>query len=97
MKKLIKITSLLIVSILLLSSCVSQKNTVGEGAQGHSYHKEWNHHMFFGLIDGGSVNSIEMAGTATDYTVTTKQTFANFLLAVLTLGIYTPTETTVTR
>jgi hypothetical protein len=38
-----------------------------------------------------------MAGDATDYEVTTRQTFVNGLVAAITFGIYTPSTTTVKK
>lgn len=82
---------------LLLSSCYSSQQIVGKGAQGNSYATDLNHNMLFGTIKDNSCNPEEMAGSAENYTISTKQTFANVVLSVITLGIYTPTETTVTR
>jgi len=91
--KLSAITALLF----LIASCHSSQQIVGKGAQGTSYVKEQNHNMFFGTVKDDSCNPEEMAGFADDYTVSTKQSFGNMVLALLTLGIYTPTQTTVTR
>ena len=96
MKRTIKLTAI-ITATLLLSSCFSSQQIVGEGAQGNSYASELNHNMLFGVVKDKSCNTEELAGTAADYTVSTKQTFGNMILAVVTLGIYTPTVTTVTR
>ena len=82
---------------LLLSSCYSSQQVIGKGAQGNSYATEWNHNMLYGTVENGACNPEDMAGTAENYTVSTKQSFAHMVLAVITLGVYTPTETTVTR
>lgn len=82
---------------ILLSSCFSNEQLVGKGAQGTSYATDINHNMLFGSVKDESCNPEEMAGSANDYTVSTKQTFGNVMLSILTLGIYTPTKTTVTR
>ena len=96
MKRSIKITAMA-AATLLLSSCYSSQQIVGKGAQGNSYATDLNHNMLFGTIKDDSCNPEEMAGSAENYTVSTKQTFGNMVLSVITLGIYTPTETTVTR
>ena len=97
MKKATKFIAILLSSTLLLGSCATSQQIVGKGAQGSSYKKEWNHYMLYGSVANNVANPAEMAGTAKNYTITTKRTFVNGLLAVLTLGIYTPTETTITR
>lgn len=96
MTRTIKLTAI-VSATLLLSSCFSSQKIVGDGAKGNSYAKELNHNMFFGSVKDSSSNPEEMAGTAKNYTITTKQTFGNMVLSVITLGIYTPTLTTVTR
>ena len=84
-------------SVLFLGSCATSQQIVGKGAQGNSYKKEWNHYMIYGLVTNKIANPEKMAGTAKHYTISTKRTFVNGLLAAITLGIYTPTETTITR
>ncbi|TMM58688.1 hypothetical protein FEE95_04465 [Maribacter algarum] len=96
MKRITKLSTIAAITF-LFASCSSSQQIVGKGAQGTSYAKELNHHMFFGTVKDDSCNPEEMAGSANDYTVSTKQTFGNIVLAVLTLGIYTPTQTIVTR
>lgn len=96
MTRIIKLTAVA-AATLLLSSCFSSEQIVGQGAQGNSYATDLNHNMLFGSVKDESCNPEEMAGSANDYTVSTKQTFGNVMLSVLTLGIYTPTKTTVTR
>lgn len=97
MKRTTKISAILLGFTLLLNACSSTQQIVGQGAQGTSYSTAWNHHMVFGLVANGLSNPEKMAGSAQNYTVTTKHTFVNGLLAVLTLGMYTPSQTTVTR
>lgn len=96
MTRILKLTTVA-AATLLLSSCFSNEQIVGQGAQGNSYATDVNHNMLFGSVKDDSCNPEEMAGSANDYTVSTKQTFGNVMLSVLTLGIYTPTKTTVTR
>lgn len=96
MKRSIKLT-VIVAATLLLSSCFSSHQIVGKGAQGNSYATAMNHNMLYGTVENGSCNPEEMAGTADNYTITTKQTFGNMVLAIITLGVYTPTQTTVIR
>lgn len=96
MTRTIKLTAIA-AATLLLSSCYSSQQIVGKGAQGSSYATDLNHNMLFGTVKDDSCNPEKMAGSAENYTVSTKQTFGNVVLAVITLGVYTPTQTTVTR
>lgn len=96
MRRTFKLTAIA-AATLLLNSCFSSQQIVGKGAQGNSYATDLNHNMFFGSVKDDSCNPQEMAGTAEHYTIITKQTFGNIVLAAITLGVYTPTLTTVTR
>ena len=83
--------------LIMLSSCFSYTSVVGKGAQGNTQVTKWNHYVIGGLAAVGVSDSKEMAGGATDYTVFTRQSFVNGLIASLTFSIYTPTTTTVTK
>lgn len=82
---------------ILLSSCYSYTSVVGKGAQGAQSVTRWNHYVIGGLAPVGVSDSKEMAGGVEDYTVHTRQTFINGVVAGVTLGIYTPTTTTVRK
>lgn len=97
MKRTFKITALAFVSSIMLTSCFSYTSVVGKGAQGNSQVTKWNHYVIGGLAPVGVSDSKEMAAGATDYTVHTRQSFVNGLVAALTFSIYTPTTTTVTK
>lgn len=96
-KKTTKTMAMLFASAMLLTSCYSYTSVVGKGAQGNSQVTKWNHYVIAGLAPVGVSDSKEMAGGATDYTVHTRQSFINGLISGLTMGIYTPTVTTVTK
>jgi hypothetical protein len=89
--------SILCVSAILLTSCFSYTSVVGSGAQGSSEVTEWNHYVIYGLAPVGVSDSKAMAGGAENYTVHTRQSFVNGLIAAITFGIYTPNTTTVTK
>ncbi len=89
--------ALLCASAVTLSSCYSYTTIVGKGAQDQSETTKWNHYVVDGLAPLEVSDAKEMANGAQDYTVYTRQTFVNGLLAALTFGIYTPTTTTVTK
>ena len=81
----------------LLTSCYTYTSVVGQGAKGNQEITKWNHYILFGLAPVGVSDSRQMADGATDYTVTTRESFVNGLVAGLTFGIYTPTTTTVRK
>lgn len=96
-KNFTKMMTVLFTSSLLLTSCYSYTSVVGNGAQGNSQTTQWNHYVVYGLAPVGVSDSKQMAGGAKNYTVHTRQTFVNGLVASLTFGIYTPSTTTVTK
>lgn len=93
-KKANKIIVLFALSI-LMSSCYTQKYTVGEGSQTGVETKEKNNYFLMGLIDGNVSDTKEMANGAENYDVTTELTFLDGFLFAITFGIYTPTTTVV--
>ena len=96
-KNSMKMMTILFASSMLLTSCYSYTSVVGEGAKGNSQTTKWNHYVVYGLSPVGVSDSKQMAGGAKNYTVHTRQTFVNGLVASLTFGIYTPSTTTVTK
>ncbi|MGE5944084.1 MAG: Bor family protein [Flavobacteriales bacterium] len=96
-KNSFKMMSIAFIASLLLSSCYSYTSVVGKGAQGGNQTTKWNHYVIYGLAPVGVSDSKQMADGATDYTVHTRHSFVNGLIAGLTFGIYTPTVTTVTK
>jgi len=96
-KRIFKFVGGVLLFSTLLTSCYTYTSVVGEGAKGNQEVEKWNHYVIFGLAPVGVSDSKAMAGGATDYTVKTRQTFVNGLVAGITFGIYTPTTTTVTK
>ena len=82
---------------IMLMSCFSYTSVVGKGAQGTTKVTKWNHYLIGGLAPVAVSDSKAMSGGASDYTVYTRQSFVNGLIAALTFSIYTPTTTTVTK
>lgn len=97
MKRTFKIMAVVFSMSIMLTSCFSYTSVVGKGAQGNAQVTKWNHYVIGGLAPVGVSDSKEMAAGATDYTVYTRQSFVNGLIAALTFSIYTPTTTTVTK
>lgn len=88
--------TVLFASSMLLTSCYSYTSVVGEGAKGNAQTTKWNHYVVYGLAPVGVSDSKQMANGAENYTVHTRQTFVNGLVASLTFGLYTPSTSTVT-
>jgi hypothetical protein len=97
MRKTILKFALFFAVAMTLVSCYSYTSVVGKGAQGNQQVSKWNHYVILGLAPVGVSDSKKMADGATDYSVFTRQSFVNGLVAALTFGIYTPTTTTVTK
>ena len=93
----IKLLSIALVSSFVLSSCFTYTTVVGDGAKEKDEVTQWNHYFLWGLADGTISDPAALAGDSKDYKVKTEQTFVNGLVNVLTLGIYAPTTTTVTK
>jgi hypothetical protein len=97
MKRTIKLMTVAFAASIMLTSCFSYTSVVGKGAQGTTKVTKWNHYVLGGLAPVDVSDSKEMAGGAENYTVFTRQSFVNGLIAAITFSIYTPTTTTVTK
>ncbi|MFP4369313.1 MAG: Bor family protein [Candidatus Kapaibacterium sp.] len=97
MSKFLKMLFVVVLCTGVLTSCYTYTTVVGKGAQGNVEVTKWNHYVIYGLAPVGVSDSEEMAGGAEDYTVVTRHSFVNGLIAGITFGIYTPTTTTVKR
>ena len=92
-----KTMTIVFASSMLFTSCHSYTSIVGNGAQGNSQTTKWNHYLIGGLAPVGVSDSKQMAGGAENYTVQTRRSFVNGLVAAITFGIYSPSTTTVTK
>lgn len=97
MNRIVKMGAMAFIASMMLTSCYTYTTVVGKGAQGKETTKKWNHYVLWGLAPVGLSDAKEMAGGASDYNVTTTQSFVNGLLSSITFGIYTPTTTIVTK
>lgn len=98
MKKLNFIcVSLLIAIMFVFQSCYVYKFTEGKGAQGNNVVKIKNDYFIAGLIKGKTASYKDMVGNATDYDVQIKHSFVDCILCGITLDIYCPTTTTITK
>lgn len=97
MKKLILNLALALALSAMMTSCYTLTYSVGKGAQTGITVKEKNHYLIYGLAPIKTSNPTQMAGDATDYTVTISHSFVDGLINAITAGIYNPTTTKVVK
>jgi len=83
--------------LLLLTSCYTYRYNVGQGPQKGIEVTQKNHYLILGLVPISTSDPVKMAGDAKDYEVKIQHTFVDGLLNSITMGIYNPTTTTVTK
>lgn len=98
MKKNLKVLALAFAISIGLSSCFTMEHTVGSGAQGATTEQARQWYVLWGLVPLNDVDSKQMAGGATDYTIKTEQSFVDKVIGLFT-GIITiyPQTVTVTK
>jgi hypothetical protein len=79
------------------TGCFSYTAVVGSGPVEYKKDSRANHYFLYGLIPANVSDSKKLAHGAENYEIQTRQTFVNGLIYGVTLGIYCPTKTTVTR
>lgn len=99
MKKLILLSAVLC-GAALMTGCFNTRLLVGNVKSTDpmvEVNKKWNDHFLFGLVPGKSTNVevTSLTGNNANYVLHTYTSFVNGLIAVVTYGIYTPTETKV--
>jgi hypothetical protein len=82
---------------LMMTSCYTFTATIGKGPQTGVKIVQKNHYLVNGLAPIYTANVKEMAGGATDYSITISHSFLDGLLNGFTSGFYTPTTVTVTK
>ena len=98
MKKLVYSTLCALTLTLFASGCYTLVHDVGKGAQSDASAEERQWYALWGLVPLGKVESHDIAGGATDYTVKTEQNVIDVLMNLFTawVTIYSRTVT-VTR
>lgn len=77
-----------------LMSCYTHTHVVGNGGSGNPESKgQW--YILYGLVKLNQVNSKDMAGGASNYTIKTEQSFLDGIISAFT-SIVTVTKQTVT-
>ena len=89
-----KILAVALISMFLLSSCYTMTHKVGNGAQSGTSTDARQWYILWGLVPINSVDSKQMAGDATDYTVKTQMTAVDVIIGAFT-GIITVQPMTV--
>ncbi|WP_124032725.1 Bor/Iss family lipoprotein [Olavius algarvensis spirochete endosymbiont] len=89
---------LLMLTGLLLSACFTYSVDYGEGPQKYvETEKMKNHYFIYGLVGLDEQPGVEPRSGTQDYRLTIEHTFIDLLLQYITMGIYTPTTTTITE
>jgi hypothetical protein len=97
MKKVIAAV-LLVVFCFVFVGCYTIEHQVGKGAQTNVSVEKKQWFILFGLIPLNNVDSNQLAGGATDYTIKTEQNFVDIVIGIFTgyITIY-PRTVTVTK
>lgn len=83
MKKLLSI--LLVVStVIVLTSCYTQRHIVGEGPKGNRVETTKTWYALWGLVALNNVDAREMAKGAKDYEIVTQMSFIDLLIGSFT-------------
>ena len=98
MKKYISLIALTAALSLPMTSCYTMSHEVGNGGTTASETSERQWFVLWGLVPINSVDSQAMAGGATNYTVTTEQSFLDVVINIFTgwVTVYSR-EITVTK
>jgi hypothetical protein len=91
-----KLMGLFLISLMLLASCAPHVHTVGKGAQGHASVTKREIYVI-NLIPLKEIDSKDLAGDATNYTIDTKVDFLGVVILILTGSIITSRTVTVTK
>ncbi|MDR1757069.1 MAG: Bor family protein [Culturomica sp.] len=84
--------------MIALSSCYNTQILVGNVTQQEpvvKVKKVWNHHAIGGLVPiGATMTANAYVGDTPNYVIKTNLSFLNGLISGITMGIYTPSQTT---
>ncbi|MCF7919263.1 MAG: Bor family protein [Candidatus Cloacimonetes bacterium] len=88
---------LLAVAMLFVVSCSVNVHKVGKGAMGNEEVTARQWYIVAGLAPINEVDTNAMAGDATDYEITTQQTFIDGVISYFTSGLITCRTVTVKK
>lgn len=92
-----RIAALLALAALPAGACVSHQHTVGLGATGAGAVTARQFYLFFGLVQVNEVDSQRMAPELTSYTVDTRFSLVDLVLAPLLLPLTVTSRTVEVR
>ena len=95
-RNLLKMAFVVSLSV-MMTSCYTFTATVGNGPKTGEKIVAHNHYLIGGLAPIATANTKELAGGATDYSITVSHSFIDGLLSLLTGELYTPTTVTITK
>ena len=81
---------------LFLASCAAHTHVVGSGSSGGNTVTKRQLYII-AIVPINDIDTNALAGSATDYTIVTKQTFVDGLISALTGGIITIRSVSVTK
>lgn len=89
---------MIFVMFVLLTGCAAHIHKVGKGAQGNNMTEARQWYVLWGLVPINDVDSADMAGSATDYTIKTEQSALDVIINLFTSAITVNSRTvTVTQ
>ncbi|PWJ41845.1 Bor/Iss family lipoprotein [Sediminitomix flava] len=98
MKQFFVKLSAVLLAVTLFASCSINEHMVGKGAQnGVSVSKKQWYFLSTGLARLNDVDTRDMAGDATDYTIETKAGFVDLLIGAVTFNLVGARTVTVTK
>jgi hypothetical protein len=84
MKKSLKSVSLILFIAAVMSSCYSISHTVGTGSSTGEIIKKKQWYILYGAVPLNKIDTKALAGNATNYTITTKHGFVDYLIGAVT-------------
>lgn len=89
---------LVLIIVLLFIGCSTNIHTIGNGPQKNEVQEARQWYVLYGLVPLNEVNTLEMAGNATDYEIKTEQSFLDGLINCFTSAVSVTSRTvTVTK
>ncbi len=98
MKKSLILLFCLVVLVLPMAGCMAHTHIVGNGGSSGESVEQWQWYAIWGLVPLNNVDTREMAGGASDYTIKTQMSIVNIILNIFTEYITVESRTvTVTK
>ena len=75
---------MIVIFMIMLAGCAANVHKIGKGAQGNDVIEKRQWYILFGLVPLNDVDTNEMAGDATNYTITTEQNELDVIMNIFT-------------